>query len=177
VALSADPPGMDQYSRLCAFIHRILVWVSLFGLVLIVVNLTLQVFSRYLFDAPIHSTDEIAQNTLTWLAFLGAAFVYRERGHIEIDFFVVRMPKRVSTVIATVMELLVLGVMLLLIKQIFDMADTMSRVVYGTLIISKFTLQFVPALISAVCTILFVIEHIARIWRGAPEQRAPGFHL
>jgi TRAP-type C4-dicarboxylate transport system permease small subunit len=163
---------MSLYSRLCEAIAKVLVAANLFGLLLMVVCLGLQVFTRYLMDNPFQATDEIAQNTLTWMCFLGAAFVYRERGHIEVDFLVARFPALLARAIAIATEIAIIALMVLIIKQGLSVAPIMSKVSYGTLFVSKFHMQYVPALISAVCTILFAIEHTANLWRGVAEKQA-----
>ena len=160
------------YSRVCSAIAKVLIAANLLGLAIIVVGLALQVFTRYVLNSPIQATDEIAQNTLTWMCFLGAAFVYRERGHIEVDFFVQRLPKRVAAAIAICIEIAIIATLLMMIDQIATVAPTMNKVAYGTLLVSKFHLQYLPALISAACTILFAVEHIANVWRGVDEPNA-----
>lgn len=162
---------MAVYSRVCSAIAKALVAANLVGLGAIVVGMGLQVLLRYASNNPIQATDEIAQNALTWMCFLGAAFIYRERGHIEVDFFVNRMSKPVAKTIAVCMEILVVAVLLMMINQIVSVAPTMTRVAYGTLLLSKFHLQYLPALISAACTILFAVEHILNICRGGEERR------
>jgi len=127
-----------------------------------VVALTLQVLFRYALNAPLQLTDEIALNTLTWMCFLGAAMLYRERGHIEIDYFANKLPRRVATVVAISIEILVVAVLLMVSVQVVQTEGIMSKVMYGTMYISKFHLQFVPLLASCVATILFALEFIIR---------------
>ena len=44
----------------------------------------------------------------------------------------------------------------------FQSRDVMQRVIYGTLQLPKFVLHFVPLLVSAMATIVFAIEAIAK---------------
>jgi TRAP-type transport system small permease protein len=153
---------MRLYTQICAALARVLMVFLLLGLVVIVVALTLQVLFRYALNAPLQLTDEIALNTLTWMCFLGAAMLYRERGHIEIDYFANKLPRRVATAVAIVIEILVVAVLLMVSVQVVQTEGIMSKVMYGTMYISKFHLQFVPLLASCVATILFALEFIIR---------------
>lgn len=153
---------MRVYSQICAWLARLLMALLLAGLLVIVVALTLQVWFRYVLEAPLQLTDEIAMNTLTWMCFLGAAMLYRERGHIEVDYFANKLPHSAATTVAIALEGLVIGVMLLICWQVSQTAPMMSKVMYGTMYISKFHLQFVPLFASCAATILFALEAIGR---------------
>jgi TRAP-type transport system small permease protein len=56
----------------------------------VVVNL--QIFARYLFNAPFIWPEEIARLTLVWLTFFGAAAAARSGTEIAVDTFVEMMP-------------------------------------------------------------------------------------
>jgi TRAP-type C4-dicarboxylate transport system permease small subunit len=153
---------MKRYTLLCSWLARLLMAFLVVGLAVIVVALTLQVVFRYALNAPLQLTDEIALNTLTWMCFLGAAMLYRERGHIVIDYFANKLSRPVAAVIAILIEVLVIGVMLMICIQVVQTQGIMSKVMYGTMYISKFHLQFVPLFASCIATLLFAIEYIAR---------------
>ncbi|MDN3204502.1 TRAP transporter small permease [Algoriphagus sediminis] len=52
---------------------------------LMVINVTWQVVSRYIFGDPSSWTDEVARYLLVWLGLLGAAYVSGRNGHLAID--------------------------------------------------------------------------------------------
>jgi TRAP-type C4-dicarboxylate transport system permease small subunit len=47
---------------------------------------TLQVVSRYIFDAPLIWTEELSANLLIWMTFLGAAAIQRSDSHVRVEF-------------------------------------------------------------------------------------------
>lgn len=55
------------------------------ALVVLVVVVLWQVFSRYVLKAPSTMTSEIARFLLMWLTLLGAAWVVGQRSHLAID--------------------------------------------------------------------------------------------
>jgi len=50
-----------------------------------VVALTLQVFFRYVVQAPLFWSEELARFLLIWSVFAGATFAFRHRTHMSID--------------------------------------------------------------------------------------------
>lgn len=57
----------------------------------IVIDVLVQVFSRYLFNAPLGFTDELASFLLIWLGLLGAAYATGEKQHLAIDLLAMRV--------------------------------------------------------------------------------------
>lgn len=52
---------------------------------IIVLDVLLQVISRYLFQSPLGFTDELAGFLLIWVGLLGAAYATGEKQHLAID--------------------------------------------------------------------------------------------
>lgn len=52
---------------------------------LMVVNVTWQVFSRYVLGDPSSFTDELSRYSMIWLGLAGAAYVSGKNGHLAID--------------------------------------------------------------------------------------------
>lgn len=76
-------------------IDRIVRWLLVGLMSAIVLDVLSQVFSRYLFNAPLGFTDELAGFLLIWLGLLGSAYATGERQHLAIDLLATRVsPKR-----------------------------------------------------------------------------------
>lgn len=58
---------------------------------LMVLNVTWQVFSRYVLGDPSSFTDELSRYSMIWLGLLGAAYVSGKQGHLSIDILVQRL--------------------------------------------------------------------------------------
>lgn len=52
---------------------------------LIVIDVTIQVVSRYIFQSPLSFTDELAGFLLIWVGLLGSAYATGEKQHLAID--------------------------------------------------------------------------------------------
>ena len=82
----------------------------------IVIDVLVQVFSRYLFNAPLGFTDELAGFLLIWLGLLGSAYATGERQHLAIDLLAARVsPARQRHLAVTVGLLTVLFAVTVLI--------------------------------------------------------------
>jgi TRAP-type C4-dicarboxylate transport system permease small subunit len=57
-----------------------------------VINVTWQVFSRYILGDPSSFTDELARYSMIWLGLAGAAYVSGKNGHLAIDI----LPEKLS---------------------------------------------------------------------------------
>ncbi len=68
------------------------VGIVLVALLAIVVNL--QIFARYLFNAPFMWPEEAARLLMIWIAFIGAAALTRRGADMAVDTFVLMMPDR-----------------------------------------------------------------------------------
>ncbi|WP_202615376.1 TRAP transporter small permease [Algoriphagus kandeliae] len=65
---------------------------ALVGLMaLMVINVTWQVVSRYVFQNPSSFTDELARYMLIWVGMLGAAYVAGKDQHLAIDIVLSKM--------------------------------------------------------------------------------------
>lgn len=157
---------IESYSSICQIIATGLRYLAFLAVVLIVLSLGAQVCFRYLLQLPLEHTDELAQTSLVWLTFIGAAALYREGGHITVDCLSDLFSEQISRYLAITVEVTITFILCLLIVQIFETQSVMQRVTYGTLGFSKFTLHFLPLLISCLATVLFNIEAILFLLRN-----------
>ena len=139
-------------------------------IVLIIGALAVQIFSRYVLNAPVHMTDDIAEISLVWLTFLGAAAVYRERGHIAVELVQSLDSEPAKRGIRMGIHALVVIVLGFIIVQVWQLYPLKSRLTFGTVPISPFTTQFalvmLPFGLGAGLTMVFAVEAIARDLAG-----------
>lgn len=62
--------------------------------VAMVVSVTWQILSRYLFVVPAAWTEELARFLLIWIGLLGAAYAYRTRSHLGLDLLPQKLAAR-----------------------------------------------------------------------------------
>lgn len=66
-------------------IDQIVRWLLIILMAVIVLDVSLQVVSRYLFQSPLGFTDELAGFLLVWVGLLGSAYATGEKQHLAID--------------------------------------------------------------------------------------------
>lgn len=86
--------------RVHHFTTKFLGWLCIILFVGLVFSTTWQVFSRLVLHSPVTWSEELAKMLFVWLSFLGLAFVYGERGHMAVEFLVLRAPERSQKVFA-----------------------------------------------------------------------------
>ncbi|WP_435234567.1 TRAP transporter small permease [Psychromonas sp. PT13] len=65
-------------------LNRLILCISSFALMLLVVTVTWQVFSRYVLNDPSNWTDELARYLMVWFGLLGASYLFGVKGHLAI---------------------------------------------------------------------------------------------
>jgi TRAP-type C4-dicarboxylate transport system permease small subunit len=83
-------------------------------LLLILVTLTLQVASRFLFRFPLDWTEELGRVAQLWLVFIGAAVGARRAEHFVVDLFMQHVAFPGKQAVARLVDVLVVGFFLVL---------------------------------------------------------------
>lgn len=83
-------------------------WLSVIIFAILVLTTTWQVFTRQVLNSPSTWSEEFAKICFVWLAFLGAAFVFGERGHIAVDFMARKAPLGVQRVVASIVQVTII---------------------------------------------------------------------
>ena len=100
-------------------------------LAVIVVILLSQVLFRYVLGSPLVGSEDAAKLATIWMVFLGAGLAVRDRLHIQIDYFIEKLPHRVQRAIdaATAVTVLAfIGIVLYQCINLFDMQHGMKSV-------------------------------------------------
>jgi TRAP-type transport system small permease protein len=78
-------------ARIVEALRRLEEAVAIALVIAIAVILNLQVFCRYLLDAPLIWPEEVARLSLIWLTYIGCAAVAARGGHIAVDMLPTRL--------------------------------------------------------------------------------------
>jgi TRAP-type C4-dicarboxylate transport system permease small subunit len=86
-------------------------------LILAIVGLVFfEVFMRYVINQPPGLVDEFSGYMMVGLSFLGAAYTWKERGHIRITFIITRLPPKTRSYLRLATLILVF---LFMVSQVF----------------------------------------------------------
>lgn len=78
-------------TKFCNGLDRIVGGIAVGLMVLLVLDVTWQVLSRYVLRNPSSFTEELAAFCLIWLGLLGGAWAYRQRAHLGVDILTRKM--------------------------------------------------------------------------------------
>jgi TRAP-type C4-dicarboxylate transport system permease small subunit len=157
---------MDRLSRNLGKIEMVL---SCSFLLLMVAIVGISVFLRYVLKSPLIAGMNFATLLLVWMSFFGASFVYREKGHIALEFIVNRFP---DTIRRSIMVSIYGVVAITLITTVVQS---------GYLIVVQWKQQIValgiprsflslPIGITGILMILTTLNHILSEFRTPPKQ-------
>lgn len=112
--------------NLTNILHNGLKWILIFLMALMVIDVTWQVFSRYVLQQSSSLTEELATFLLIWVGLLGSAYAYREKAHLGIDLISTKLSDKGRLVT----ELIVLIIIILVSTTVFIFGGL--RLVYIT---------------------------------------------
>ena len=92
---------------------------SMFGLI------SINVFMRYIFIAPIYWSDELSTYLFVWGTFVSAAIAIAHDGHVRVGIIFDKFPPKIQQIFLILQHILIIGAALFLFKATFG--------IYGTL--------------------------------------------
>lgn len=99
----AGKKGAANPTGIWSVLVRILEGATIGLFSLLILDVLWGVVSRYVLGSQSRWTEELAVYLLVWVSLLGAALVFRERGHLGVDYFVGKLDpaaRRLSALIA-----------------------------------------------------------------------------
>ncbi len=111
-------PGGRRLWRVLAFAEEAVCYSFL---VLLVVITSLQVFTRYVLNAPLSWTEEAARMVFTWIIFIGAALIVKRGSHISIDYLARILPAAPRRWLLLISHAFTLSVVILLAVKGFQL--------------------------------------------------------
>ena len=140
-------------------------WVCLGLMLVLVADVFLGVFSRYVMHATFQWYDEVARLCFVWMVFLGAASAVRRGAHFRLHLLIDRFGPRLRRATDLVVGLLVVVFGGVLVTGGVAMWPVARRQVTDSLELSM--LWFYGALpVGGALMILFSLPHLWRLARG-----------
>ncbi len=171
--MSAAPSPID---RTWGLFVRALEWFTILLFIALTLDVLWGVFSRYVLGAQATWTDELARYLLVWVSLFGAAIMYREHGHLGIDYFVGKLHPDVQRINAILGEVVVGGFALVvlvvgggrLVRDAFNASEMTSA-----LGIEVWWLHLATP-VSGFFFVAFAIEHVLQRRLNLPATDPTG---
>ena len=93
-------------NKLKGLIDKFVSRLCIITMLMLVVCVVWQVFSRFVLNTPSTATDEIARFSMIWVGLLGAAYTVGLQKHLSIDLFTMNLSekkKRINTIFTNLM--------------------------------------------------------------------------
>jgi TRAP-type transport system small permease protein len=168
---------LDAYRRLLDVIGHVERAFGLALIAVIVVTITVQVFTRYLFNYPIIWVEELATYAFIWGTFVGASLGLKQGRHIKIETFVMLLSPQRAAMVRFAGLFFVAVLMVVLIKHgwiVMAMEGRSYSIALPVPIARKwfYSVPLVAGAASMLLTTVYLLLVEARIMRGAERTRA-----
>lgn len=104
---------MNVFKKVVLWLSERLNWIAAFGIVVLMVLTSADVFLRYLFRSPIRGTYEISGLIALVVISFALAETQMKRAHISVDFIALMLPIRLRAILSSAVYLVSLGLTIL----------------------------------------------------------------
>ena len=147
--------------------------IAMWGVLGLMILISVEVFSRYVFNSSLLVTDEISAYILLFVCFVGAAGTLKEKRHITVDIVIDRLRPRVQIWLRLIMSIISICFLCIFCWHTFVMIRT--SFIRGVRIPSvMLTLEWIPQSIILVGTVLLILQFFVEI--GKQLQEIKGQH-
>ncbi|WP_138417620.1 TRAP transporter small permease [Aquibacillus sediminis] len=146
--------------KLIDMLSKGLHYVAQFVLFIMAIIVTVDVFSRWMFNKPITGTVDITELGLSMVIFLSLAYTHVKKEHITIDFIVEKFPKRIQLVFDSIINLVIAVLIGLVAWSLFGNAERLyaSDTVTGDLRLPIYLF----AILAAISITVFALTALLR---------------
>jgi TRAP-type C4-dicarboxylate transport system permease small subunit len=137
--------------------------------VVLTVSVFLQVLIRFVFKYPLPWTEEIARIAFVYCIFVGATIAVRENSHLQVDFLLVILPKRVARV-AVFLGMLLVGVFLVFVTWQGVVLVLATGVQMSPVMQVPFKYLYLILPVSGAIMLLYLVANILALIRGRREE-------
>ena len=119
--------SLRLFRRVLQIVGHVERWLGVALVATMVIAITTQVFTRYVFNRPIIWVEELATYSFIWSVFVGASLGLKYGRHIRIETFVDHLPSRAKAASRILINLIVIAVLWLLVREVGTIINIESR--------------------------------------------------
>lgn len=159
------------YTTLCKRLAYACMWLGIVGMIALILAVTWQVFGRYVLNSTPTWAESLALLIVLWVTMLGTAVGVRDAGHIGLESLLVLASDTVRQRMEYLIHTLVLLFGVAMAWNCAFMVQSVWSYRLPTLGISE-GWKYVPACLAGVLIVMFSLEHIIALARGAEVEPA-----
>lgn len=149
--------------KILKFINELDTYIGAILLLGMLVLLTLQVISRYIFKISFTWAEELATIMFIWLAYIGASSAVLKGQHLRIDVFLNMLKGKVKKAFLILTDLITMGFLLYMIKPLLNIVEKLEA--QGTVTLLLRIPKNIIYWVIPFCFILMIIRFIQEINR------------
>jgi TRAP-type C4-dicarboxylate transport system permease small subunit len=157
---------MDQFSQNLGKFEMVM---SCSFLLFMVAIVGVSVFLRYVLKNPLIAGMNIATLLLVWMSFFGASYVYREKGHIALEFIVNRFSSTKQKLIMVSIYSVIALTLIITVVQSGYLIEVQWKQEIVALGIPRSFLSL-PIGITGILMILTTLNHILSELKSPPSK-------
>ena len=172
---------MKVIRKISGLLNRIMGYITFAAFFVIMIFIVLNVFMRYVFDAPILGAYEIVEQMMFVGVFCSFAYAQQEGSHIRVAMILAHLPQRLSMIICSITGLLGTGILGALAWAAYKQFAMAVKFSYTTAMLKIaqapfYALEIVCCVVFAIAVLMDTIEYIAAIFnKDRAEEIAKKF--
>ena len=151
-------------------LERIQVAAGILAIAGIGIIIPLQVFCRYILNAPLIWPEDIGIGLMVWSGFLGAAVLYKRKSHVAIEFIANYFPKKMSPLVSLAIDLMIAFLSLLIMIYCFRLNQLQMMTMQVGTGIPRGYFYSLPLLLN---TIVMFVYSLYAILKNPVIRRSP----
>jgi TRAP-type C4-dicarboxylate transport system permease small subunit len=162
-------PSKGFLSKIITGMEKVIQWMVTVIMAVMVANIAIGVFSRYVFHLGIQFTEELGRYLMIWVGFLGAALAMKEDSHVGISAVVNLFPPTATRLLNILARLVIFTFLALIFAKSFAYLDSLSIQKSSAMEIP----MVIPYLSVIVGIVLMSIENIVLMLRLIVKAEKP----
>jgi TRAP-type C4-dicarboxylate transport system permease small subunit len=163
-----------RHDRVSASISWVSKWVAGGCLAAIVVLITVQVFCRYVLNAPLSWPEELASILFISMTYLGALVLPALRQHVSVDVFYLLLPRWAGRLLDVATDLFCVVFFGVIVYGGFVVMDTLAGQRMPALQIPRNTIFGIVTVLAAAQVYLHVVSVIRTVLGKTPAEDETG---
>lgn len=153
--------------RIKTTLDKTLEWFCVALFVVLVVDVTWQVFTRQVLNDPSGWSEELAKYVFIWLGLFGSSLVFGERGHIAVDFAVRKTPEHIQRIIAIFVQVSIIVFAIVVLIQGGYKVSVLAWNQNLTGLPVNVGWLYIALPITGVLTVFYSLFHLVGLVRGS----------
>ena len=159
--------------RFCDGLAKVTAAVSVVCLLVMTISIMINVFYRYVLNAPLAWPPELARFMMVAVTLLASGLAMRTGAHVGVSIVVLRLPIRLQAWLFSVNSTLILGFLLILLWYGWQLAFIEGPRQMAPSLGVSMMVAFIPLPLGALLMIIHLAEITVEAWRRAGLGLSP----